>query len=136
MIVADFRNTVSGQNMAAVTPMRDFLNRWTPTNTNTDVPGFVQGGTENKVFSSRFVENGSFIKMKSITLGYTLPELACKSLGISNLRLYVSIQNPFHITNYSGLDPEATMGSPLIQGVDWGSYPNSRNYLIGLNFAF
>ena len=129
-------NTVSGQNMAAVTPMRDFLNRWTPTNTNTDVPGFVQGGTENKVFSSRFVENGSFIKMKSITLGYTLPELACKSLGISNLRLYVSIQNPFHITNYSGLDPEATMGSPLIQGVDWGSYPNSRNYLIGLNFAF
>ena len=66
---------------------------------------------------------------------HTLPELACKSLGISNLRLYVSIQNPFHITNYSGLDPEATMGSPLIQGVDWGSYPNSRNYLIGFKFC-
>ncbi len=129
-------NTVNGQTMAAVTPMRDFLNRWTPTNTNTDVPGFVQGGTENKVFSTRFVENGSFIKMKSITLGYTLPGLTCKSLGITNLRIYASIQNPFHITNYSGLDPEATMGSPLVQGVDWGAYPNSRNYLIGLNFAF
>ena len=73
--------------------------------------------------------------MKSITLGYTLPELACKALGISNLRVYASIQNPFHITSYSGLDPEATMGSPLVQGVDWGAYPNSRNYLIGLNFA-
>lgn len=129
-------NTVNGQTMAAVTPMRDFLNRWTPTNTNTDVPGFINGGTENKLFSTRFVENGSFIKMKSITLGYTLPELACKSLGITNLRIYASIQNPFHITNYSGLDPEATMGSPLVQGVDWGAYPNSRNYLIGLSFAF
>ena len=129
-------NTVNGQNMAAVTPMRDFLNRWTPTNTDTDVPGFVQGGTETRAFSTRFVENGSFIKMKSITLGYTLPEVTCKSLGISNLRVYASIQNPFHITSYSGLDPEATMGSPLIQGVDWGAYPNSRNYLIGLNFSF
>ena len=130
-------NTVNGQTMAGVTPMRDFLNRWTPTNTDTDVPGFVQGGTEVKnLFTSRFVENGSFIKMKSITLGYTLPELACKSLGITNLRFYVSIQNPFHITSYSGLDPEATMGSPLVQGVDWGAYPNSRNYLVGLNFAF
>lgn len=129
-------NTVSGQNMAAVTPMRDFLDRWTPTHTDTDVPGFVQGGTENKVFSSRFVENGSFIKMKSITLGYTLPATTCKTLGITNLRIYASIQNPFHITSYSGLDPEATMGSPLVQGVDWGAYPNSRNYLIGLNFSF
>ncbi len=129
-------NTVSGQNMAPVTPLPDFLNRWTPTNTNTDVPGFVKGGTESKVFSSRFVENGSFVKMKSITLGYSLPNAACRQLGINNLRVYTSIQNPFHITKYSGLDPEATLGSPLIQGVDWGAYPNSRNYLIGLNFTF
>lgn len=129
-------NTVSGQNMAPVTPLPDFLNRWTPTNTNTDVPGFVKGGTESKVFSSHFVENGSFVKMKSITLGYSLPDAACRQLGINNLRVYASIQNPFHITKYSGLDPEATLGSPLIQGVDWGSYPNSRNYLIGLNFTF
>lgn len=129
-------NTVSGQNMAPVTPLPDFLNRWTPTNTNTDVPGFVKGGTESKVFSSRFVENGSFVKMKSITLGYSLPNAACRRLGINNLRVYTSIQNPFHITKYSGLDPEATLGSPLIQGVDWGAYPNSRNYLIGLNFTF
>lgn len=129
-------NLVSGQNMAAVTPMRDFLNRWTPTNTDTDVPGFVKGGTENKIFNSKFVEKGDFIKMKSITLGYTLPDMVCKSLGITNLRLYASVQNPFQITGYSGLDAEATMGSPLVQGVDWGNYPNSRNYLIGLNFTF
>ncbi len=117
--------------------MRDFLNRWTPTHTNTNVPGFTKEEQKTKIYSPRrFVENGSFIKMKSITLGYTLPELACKALRHQQSPLYVSIQNPFHITNYSGLDPEATMGSPLVQGVDWGSYPNSRNYLIGLNFAF
>lgn len=129
-------NTVSAQNMAGVTPMRDFLDRWTPTHTDTDIPGFVQGGTENKNFSSHFVEKGSFIKMKSITLGYSLPAPVRRSLGIHNLRVYASVQNPFHITRYSGLDPEATMGSPLIQGVDWGAYPNSRNYLLGLNFSF
>ncbi|WP_373734136.1 hypothetical protein, partial [Bacteroides heparinolyticus] len=72
----------------------------------------------------------------SVTLGYTLPGNMCKSLGINNLRVYASVQNPFHITSYSGLDPESTLGNPLIQGVDWGNYPNSRNYLFGLSFAF
>lgn len=122
--------------MAVVTPIRDYLDRWTPQHTDTNVPGFVKGGTEAKVFSSRFVENGSFIKMKSITLGYTLPDATCRTLGINNLRIYASVQNPFHITSYSGLDPEATLGSPLVQGVDWAAYPNSRNYLLGLNFSF
>lgn len=57
-------------------------------------------------------------------------------MGINNLRVYASIQNPFQITDYDGLDPEATLGSPLTQGVDWAAYPNSRNYLVGLNFSF
>lgn len=129
-------NNVNGQNVFGVTPKKAFLNRWTKENTNTDVPGFVYGKGDLKVFSDRFVEDGSFIKMKSITLGYTLPTTACKSLGINDLRVYASVQNPFHITSYSGLDPEAAMGTPLTQGVDWAAYPNSRNYLIGLNFSF
>lgn len=128
--------TISGQNMPVVSPMPELLDRWTPDNTDTDIPGFVKGGTESQIFSDRFVENGSFIKVKNITLGYTLPYEICRKAGIGNLRLYVSVQNPFQITKYSGLDPESTMGSPLIQGVDWGSYPNSRNYLMGLNFSF
>ena len=128
---------VTGQGFAAVVPLRELQNRWTPTNTNTDVPGFVQGGNKyNGMYNSRYVENGTFIKMKSITLGYTLPNSVCKSLGINSFRVYASVQNPFHITSYSGLDPEATMGDPLIQGVDWGNYPNSRNYLMGVNFSF
>ena len=117
--------------------MNKWKEHWTPTNTNTNVPRWDGQGTENKnMFSTRYIENGSFIKMKSITLGYTIPERICKDWGITNLRIYASVQNPFHITGYSGLDPESTLGDPLIQGVDWGNYPNSRNYLIGLNFAF
>lgn len=128
---------IRAQSKAPVVPLRKLQNRWTPTNTDTDIPGFVKGGnTYVNRYMSRYVEDGSFIKMKSVTLGYTLPEKCCKSLGINNLRVYASVQNPFHITRYSGLDPEATLGNPLIQGVDWGNYPNSRNYLVGLNFAF
>lgn len=129
-------NTIGGMNVELVTPKRAFLNRWTKENTNTDIPGFVYEKSPIKSFSTRFVENGSFIKVKSITLGYTLPTNTCRMLGLESLRVYGSVQNPFHITQYSGLDPEATMGSPLTQGVDWGAYPNSRNYLIGLNFSF
>lgn len=129
-------NTINGQTVAGVTPKKALLNRWTKENTNTDVPGFVYGKGDLKAFSDRFVEDGSFIKMKSITLGYTLPTATCQAIGINDLRIYASVQNPFHITSYSGLDPEAAMGTPLTQGVDWGAYPNSRNYLIGLNFSF
>lgn len=129
-------NTVPGQNMEAITPKKAFLNRWTPDNMNTTIPGFVHESKPVKGFSSQFVEKGDFIKIKNITLGYTLPESISQRLKIRNLRVYGSIQNLFTITSYSGLDPEATLGSPLTQGVDWGSYPNSRNYLLGLGFTF
>ena len=130
-------NGITSAQVAPITPLNDWKNHWTPDNTNTDIPRWDGQGTENKnMYSTHFVENGSFVKMKSITLGYTVPDRVCKELGITNLRVYASVQNPFHITGYSGLDPESTLGDPLIQGVDWGNYPNSRNYLIGLNFAF
>ncbi|GAE16205.1 TonB-dependent receptor [Bacteroides pyogenes JCM 6292] len=74
--------------------------------------------------------------MKSVTLGYSLPKSFCQKAGINNLRLYASVQNPFHFTSYSGLDPEAALGTPLSQGADWGAYPNGRNFLFGLNFSF
>ena len=126
-----------GTNVDKLTPNPEFLNRWTPNNENTDVPGFVNATKDIKeAISSRFVEDGSFIKVKSITLGYSLPKMICQKAHIDNLRIYASVQNPFHITGYSGLDPEAALGTPLTQGVDWGAYPNGRNFLFGLNFSF
>lgn len=121
-----------------ITPNPEFLNRWTPENEDTDIPGFVQVGKGDirEALSTRFVENGSFVKIKSITLGYNLPENICQNLGINNFRVYGSVQNPFHISGYSGLDPEAALGNSLTQGVDWGAYPNGRNFIFGINLSF
>ena len=83
-----------------------------------------------------FVEKGDFVKIKSITIGYTLPKTATQKMHISNLRIYASLQNPFMITGYSGLDPETSQKNPLTPGIDWGYYPNGRNYMLGLNFSF
>lgn len=131
-----YGNAVSGINTDVITPKRALLNRWTKENENTNIPGFVKLNQTTTGFNSRFVEKGDFIKVKSITLGYNLPKKACDKVFLNDLRLYFSVQNPFMITSYSGLDPEATLGSPLVSGVDWGCYPNSRNFLLGVNFSF
>lgn len=115
----------------------EWLNRWTPENQNTDIAGFVNGGNVNYMTpSSMYVEKGDFVKIKSITVGYTLPQSAVQKLRINNLRVYASVQNPFMITGYSGLDPETSQKTPLTPGIDWGYYPNGRNFLLGLNFSF
>lgn len=120
-----------------VTPMAELKNRWTPDNRDTNIPGFADEKNSTKGFySNRFVEKGDFVRVKSITLGYTLPKKICHRLQIQNLRVYASVLNPFIITSYKGMDPESTLGSPLTQGIDWGSYPNSRDFLMGLNFTF
>lgn len=117
-------------------PNPEWLNRWRPDNdVNTRVPGFVSQ-INGLVPSTEFLEKGDYVKIKNITLGYTLPKRAIQKLHISNLRVYVSLQNPFLISSYSGLDPEVALKSPLTPGIDYGYYPNGRNYLLGLNLAF
>lgn len=125
----------SGQNPIVLGPNPEWLNRWTKDNENTDIAGFITARNA-RTPSSQYVEKGDFIKVKSITLGYTLPSALLRKAGISNVRIYGSIQNPFLITDYSGIDPEVTLKSPLTSGIDYGYYPNGRNYLFGLKFAF
>ncbi|MFK8009299.1 MAG: SusC/RagA family TonB-linked outer membrane protein [Saprospiraceae bacterium] len=92
----------------------------------------------NRRVSSRFIEDGSFIRIKNITLGYNFPKTWLGRAGFSNLRLYASTQNLYTFTNYSGYDPE--VGSynqnPLINGVENGRYPISRSYTFGINANF
>lgn len=128
------RMTTNGT--VVLSPNPEWRNRWTPANdVNTGVAGFV--GTRNALTpSSQYVEDGSFVKVKSITFGYTFPERWMKKATISRLRIYASLQNPFLFTGYSGMDPEVSLQKSLTSGMDWGYYPNGRNYLIGLNFAF
>lgn len=127
---------VPSASFDVVTPKKALLNRWTTENTSSKIPGFVYNEKPYSGNSTRFVEKGDFVKVKSITLGYNFPSQLCEKWNILNLRVYGSVQNLFTITGYDGLDPESTLGAPLTQGVDWGAYPNSRNFLLGLNFSF
>ena len=84
------------------------------------------------------VEDGSFLRLNSATLGYTLPSVWTKKVGLSKVRFYVSGNNLFTLTGYSGYDPEvSTAGSnPMTPGLDWGAYPKSKVFTFGLDIQF
>ena len=90
------------------------------------------------VFSDWAVEDGSFLRLNTLTLGYTAPEAVVSKLGVSKLRFYVTGNNVFIITNYSGLDPEVSTRrkTPLTPGVDYSPFPRSRQIVFGLNLNF
>jgi TonB-linked SusC/RagA family outer membrane protein len=120
----------------------DILNSWTPTNTNTNIP---RARLRGKEISSRFVEDGSYIRLKNIALGYTLPSEVVEKLGMQNVRLSLSAQNLFTITNYSGLDPEvsyfgsgggSSSDANTTNGFDFGNYPNVRSVNFSVNLKF
>ncbi|MBR3931325.1 MAG: SusC/RagA family protein, partial [Tidjanibacter sp.] len=92
----------------------------------------------NAAFSDAAVEDGSFVRLASVTLGYTFPEKLTKRVGIQNLRVYATGSNLFLWTNYSGYDPEvdSRRSTPLTPGVDYSAYPKSRGVVFGLNLTF
>ena len=108
-------------------------------NPNASLPRAIIGDpNDNDRISDRYVEDGSYLRMKNISLGYTFPKKLIGKLGIENLRLYCNIQNLFTITGYDGYDPEigvSTM-SPNVYGVDYGRYPSPTTYSFGLNMSF
>lgn len=113
------------------------LNRWTPTNTDTNVP--VAAAARGYHSSSRFVMDGSYLRLKNIALGYNLPKSAVNSMGLGSMRIYVSAQNILTFTKYRGYDPEVNYrgsGSSTIVGFDYGSYPNAKSVTLGLNVIF
>jgi TonB-linked SusC/RagA family outer membrane protein len=111
------------------------LDRWTTTNTNSQM--FVARGDGDKVYSSRVIEDGSYIRLKTIQLGYTLPAATLKRLHINSLRLYVAAQNLVTWTNYTGFDPEVSAyNSALTPGFDYSVYPRAKIITAGLNLNF
>lgn len=94
-----------------------------------------QDVTKNYTLSN-FVEDGSFLRLNDLTIGYTLPTTLTKKWGISRLRLYVTGSNIFCITGYSGYDPEVDIQNGLTPNVDWNRYPRSHSYLFGVNLSF
>ena len=121
------------------------LNRWTPTNTNTDMPRGVYGDPNaNNRVSDRFIENGSYLRLKNVTLGYTIPKSAIQAINVRSIRIYVSAQNLATITKYSGFDPElstfndsgTTNTSNTAPGTDFLTAPQARTIIFGVNVGF
>jgi len=112
------------------------LNRWSPTNPT----GTVARATDSPVpqVTDRYIENGSYLKLKNASLGYNFTNSIASKIGAKQLRVYVSGQNLLTITKYSGLDPEVNFydNDNTKQGIDYGTYPAVRTFLAGLNVTF
>ena len=106
--------------------------RWTGEGTSNSIPRAIYGDpNQNARHSTRFVEDGSYLRIKNVTLGYTLPKEVTQKFHTDMLRIYLSCQNLYTFTKYSGMDPEVGTG-----GVDGGTYPVTRTVSFGLNVQF
>lgn len=115
--------------------LAEVADRWSPTNASNSVPSY-RGYITNDVYS-RFVEDGSFLRLKNLTLGYTLPKKWTNKFHATRLRVYATGQNLFCLSNYSGYDPEVnSLSSPMMPGLDWGAYPKSKVFTVGIDLQF
>ncbi len=121
------------------------LGRWTGPGTSNTIPRVSEvNNAQNVIASSRFVQKGSYLRLKNIQLGYTLPVKVLNKISAQSLRVYVGSQNLFTVTKYKeGLDPEIGIdsnigrnNSPLDIGIDRGIYPQARSLTIGMNLTF
>lgn len=126
-------NNIDNTGMAAAyNQTTDVLKRWQGEGTSNSMPRAVFGDpNQNTRVSDRFVENGSYLRLKNITLSYTFPKQWLQKTQIENARLSLSCENVATITGYSGFDPEVG-----INGIDQNRYPISRTFSLGLNFNF
>ena len=119
---------------------RDMVNRWTGEGTQNDAryPRMNANDVNNSQMSDRYLEDGSYLRIKTLQLGYTLGNTLTRKMRMSQLRVYINAQNLFTLTKYSGLDPEVGMRGydALDIGVDRGLYPPARVYSLGLNATF
>ena len=108
-------------------------------NANAEYPLFYN---ENGTVSTLGIENGSYLRLNTLTVGYTLPKTLISKVGLSNFRVYGTVYNVFTITGYDGLDPEVNSNGNLnnarypTPGLDWGTYPRARSFVVGLNVSF
>ena len=119
------------------------LNAWTPANKNTNIPRAVSSDpNQNARPSTRFLEDGSYLRLKNVMLGYSVPAASLQSITkgvVKNLRIYVSGQNILTFTKYTGYDPEVgnrTPGSSLTNGIDFAVYPQPKAYQVGIQTTF
>jgi TonB-linked SusC/RagA family outer membrane protein len=126
------------RNLAMTNKYRGVLARWTGEGSTNDARNprysFIDANQNSRV-SDRYVEDGSFVKIKDVQLGYTLPSSLIKRMGVSKIRLYAQVKNAFTFTKYSGFDPEIS-GGIFDTGIDRGSYPQARTWSFGVDVKF
>jgi TonB-linked SusC/RagA family outer membrane protein len=122
-------------NKVYLNQYQSFENRWTPDHTNTDMPR--AGGQSGYKYSTRVVEDGSYLRLKTVQLGYNLPSSVLRRLKMKSCRFYLAAQNLVTWTSYSGADPEVAIGySALTPGFDYSAYPRARTTTLGVNLSF
>ena len=113
------------------------IGRWTGNGSSTTVPRLTTSLTRNTVFSDYFVEKGDFLRVRNLQMGYTLPKSLSATMGAKKVRAYLSANNLYTLTGYSGFDPDiGNFGGVLAAGVDYGFYPQARTFMFGLTLQF
>jgi TonB-dependent starch-binding outer membrane protein SusC len=121
------------------------LNRWKNPGDVTDMPRAIKNDETNCYPSTRYIEDGSYLRIKSLTLGYNIPQSALDKIRFSRILVYVTAENLLTVTRYSGFDPEVSAFGSTSQdntskntapGVDYGTYPQSRDFLFGISVTF
>ncbi len=112
-----------------------FLNRWTGEGTSNKYPRFVQGDSYNWQASDLYIYDGSYLRLKNIQLGYTLPQKWTRKVFVQNFRVYVAAENLLTFTKYHGYDPEISSGGTSL-GVDYGVYPQAKTWTVGCQVSF
>ena len=131
--LGDLANVNGKQNVLAAAG----LGRWTPQNPSNEYARALTTANDN-VFSSRFIEDASYLRLKNVTVSYNFPSSLLNKIKLSSARIYVGGTNLWTVTSYRGYDPEGNAygGTTNIVGVDFGGYPQARTYTVGLNIGF
>jgi TonB-linked SusC/RagA family outer membrane protein len=142
-IYVQINQDIEGFYRGFAVTQRYFDERWTGEGTSDTQPRPAWTAKSNNARpSSRFLEDGSYLRLKNVQLGYTLPKKILNNIGIGNARFYVSATNLFTLTKYSGLDPEMTVSDnsrgegDIANGIDWGTYPSAMTFMVGVNINF
>lgn len=113
------------------------IDRWTGPGSTNEIPRVTTGTTRNTIFSDYYVEDGSFLRIRNMQLGFTLPKSWLSKAKVESMRFYVSANNLLTFTNYQGFDPDiGNFGGVLAAGVDYGFYPQARTIMGGFNLKF
>jgi TonB-linked SusC/RagA family outer membrane protein len=139
-IYNDVRRVLDGYQL---TNFREDIDPWSSTNTNgkdprlaVDIPEDPEVSVNNMAQTSRWLEDGSYVRLRNVEIGYSFSSNTLRKTGISNAHVYISGQNLFTITNYKGLDPDVQGTGIITRGFDAGNWPSSRVFSIGLQFGF